>query len=172
MAVEIPVGVAARIRSQVGLGSTSVDTVRFPRTPDGWESADTGLYRKTKVRVSTMTEELVVWTYVLDAFEGADLGLYRKLHLRVHTLGGERTNITFYTDVRVPDSALLTEGQAVLRLYRRSVAKSFSSGLEEALARWIPDLVPEFAGDVHGLSRLLRSQLDLSLVRLLRQTFA
>ena len=37
---------------------------------DGWESADSGLYRKTKVRVSTMTEALVAWTYVLDAFEG------------------------------------------------------------------------------------------------------
>ena len=37
---------------------------------DGWEVADSGLYRKTKVRVSTMTEELVVWTYVLDAYEG------------------------------------------------------------------------------------------------------
>ena len=37
---------------------------------DGWEAADSGLYRKTKVRVSTMNEELVVWTYVLDAFEG------------------------------------------------------------------------------------------------------
>jgi gamma-glutamylcyclotransferase (GGCT)/AIG2-like uncharacterized protein YtfP len=37
---------------------------------DGWESADTGLYRKTKVRVSTMTDEVVAWVYVLDAFEG------------------------------------------------------------------------------------------------------
>ena len=37
---------------------------------DGWESADTGLYRKTKVRISTMTEEVVAWVYVLDAFEG------------------------------------------------------------------------------------------------------
>ena len=37
---------------------------------DGWESADTGLYRKTKVRVSTMNGELAVWAYVLDAFEG------------------------------------------------------------------------------------------------------
>lgn len=37
---------------------------------DGWESADTGLYRKTKVRVSTLTEEVVAWVYVLDAFEG------------------------------------------------------------------------------------------------------
>lgn len=37
---------------------------------DGWDSADTGLYRKTKVRVSTLTGEQVVWTYVLDAYEG------------------------------------------------------------------------------------------------------
>ena len=37
---------------------------------DGWESADTGLFRKTKVRVSTLIEEVVAWVYVLDAFEG------------------------------------------------------------------------------------------------------
>jgi gamma-glutamylcyclotransferase (GGCT)/AIG2-like uncharacterized protein YtfP len=37
---------------------------------DSWESADSGLYRKTKVRVATMNGELVVWTYVLDAYEG------------------------------------------------------------------------------------------------------
>ena len=37
---------------------------------DQWEQADSGLYRKTKVRVSTMTGEMVVWTYVLDAYEG------------------------------------------------------------------------------------------------------
>jgi hypothetical protein len=37
---------------------------------DTWESTATGLYRKVKVRVSTMTGELVAWTYVLDAFEG------------------------------------------------------------------------------------------------------
>jgi gamma-glutamylcyclotransferase (GGCT)/AIG2-like uncharacterized protein YtfP len=37
---------------------------------DGWESTDTGLYRKTRVRVSTMAGELVVWAYVLDAYEG------------------------------------------------------------------------------------------------------
>ena len=37
---------------------------------DGWEQADTGLYRKVRVRVATLTGELVVWTYVLDAFEG------------------------------------------------------------------------------------------------------
>src|SRR5687767_15968899 len=37
---------------------------------DSWESADTGLFRKTKVRVSTMQGELVAWAYVLDAYEG------------------------------------------------------------------------------------------------------
>ena len=37
---------------------------------DEWESADTGLYLKTKVRVSTLTGELLVWAYVLDAYEG------------------------------------------------------------------------------------------------------
>ena len=45
---------------------------------DGWESADTGLYRKIKVRVSTLEEELVAWVYVLDAFEG---GLPSATHL-------------------------------------------------------------------------------------------
>ena len=37
---------------------------------DGWESTATGLYRKTRVRVSTLAGEAVVWTYVLDAYEG------------------------------------------------------------------------------------------------------
>ena len=37
---------------------------------DGWEAADSGLYRKTKVRVSTLGGEIVAWTYVLDAYEG------------------------------------------------------------------------------------------------------
>lgn len=51
--IEIPVGVSARIRSQVGLGSSSVDTVRFPRTPDGWESADFATAeRRAEIRVA------------------------------------------------------------------------------------------------------------------------
>lgn len=37
---------------------------------DGWESADTGLFRKVKVRVSLLASEEVAWAYVLDAFEG------------------------------------------------------------------------------------------------------
>ena len=40
-----------------------------------------------------------------------------------------------------------------------AMARQLSSGLEQALNRWIPDLVPEFDGDVAALSRLLRSQL-------------
>lgn len=51
--VEIPAGVAARIRSQVGLGSTNVDLARFPRTPDGWESADFATAeRRAEIRVA------------------------------------------------------------------------------------------------------------------------
>lgn len=37
---------------------------------DGWESADSGLYRKTRVRLSTLAGEQVAWAYVLDAYEG------------------------------------------------------------------------------------------------------
>jgi hypothetical protein len=37
---------------------------------DSWEAADSGLYRKTRVRVATLTGELLTWTYVLDAYEG------------------------------------------------------------------------------------------------------
>lgn len=37
---------------------------------DQWEQADTGLYRKTKVRVALLTGSVVAWTYVLDAYEG------------------------------------------------------------------------------------------------------
>jgi gamma-glutamylcyclotransferase (GGCT)/AIG2-like uncharacterized protein YtfP len=37
---------------------------------DGWESADSGLYRKVRVRVSTLEGELTAWVYVLNDFEG------------------------------------------------------------------------------------------------------
>jgi gamma-glutamylcyclotransferase (GGCT)/AIG2-like uncharacterized protein YtfP len=37
---------------------------------DQWESADTGLFRKTKVRVDTLNGQVVAWAYVLDAYEG------------------------------------------------------------------------------------------------------
>ena len=37
---------------------------------DELESADSGLYRKTRVRVTTMAGSHVAWAYVLDAYEG------------------------------------------------------------------------------------------------------
>jgi hypothetical protein len=45
---------------------TDEDAVRL----DEWESADSGLYRKARVRVATMLGEQLTWTYVLDAYEG------------------------------------------------------------------------------------------------------
>ena len=45
---------------------TDEDVVRL----DEYESANTGLYRRTQVRVSTMQGEVVAWAYVLDAYEG------------------------------------------------------------------------------------------------------
>jgi hypothetical protein len=37
---------------------------------DKWEGADTGLYRTTRVRVSTLEGDVLAWTYVLNAYEG------------------------------------------------------------------------------------------------------
>ena len=37
---------------------------------DVWESADSGLYRKVRVRVDTMDGEQLAWVYVLNDFEG------------------------------------------------------------------------------------------------------
>lgn len=49
VSIEVPAGVAARIRSQMGLGSTNVDTGRFPSSPSGWQSPD---YEASSRRVS------------------------------------------------------------------------------------------------------------------------
>lgn len=40
------------------------------RELDAWEGADTGLYRKIKVRVHTLDGSRVAWVYVLDGYEG------------------------------------------------------------------------------------------------------
>lgn len=45
---------------------------------DKWESADTGLYQTIRVRVSTLEEDVLAWTYVLDGYEG---GLPSARHL-------------------------------------------------------------------------------------------
>lgn len=40
------------------------------RELDAWEGADTGLYRKIKVRAHTLDSDRVAWVYVLDGYEG------------------------------------------------------------------------------------------------------
>jgi len=40
------------------------------RLLDAWEGADTDMYMTMRVRVLTLTEDVLAWTYVLDAFEG------------------------------------------------------------------------------------------------------
>lgn len=37
---------------------------------DAWEGADTGLYRKIRLRVQALEGEMVAWVYVLDGYEG------------------------------------------------------------------------------------------------------
>jgi gamma-glutamylcyclotransferase (GGCT)/AIG2-like uncharacterized protein YtfP len=37
---------------------------------DQWESAESGLYRKVRVRVATLDGEQAAWVYVLNDFEG------------------------------------------------------------------------------------------------------
>ena len=40
------------------------------RELDAWEGADTGLYRKIRVRVQTLEGARLAWVYVLDGYEG------------------------------------------------------------------------------------------------------
>ncbi|TAM90783.1 MAG: gamma-glutamylcyclotransferase [Jatrophihabitans sp.] len=37
---------------------------------DYWESADTGLYTKIKLRIATLDGEVLAWVYSLDGYEG------------------------------------------------------------------------------------------------------
>jgi gamma-glutamylcyclotransferase (GGCT)/AIG2-like uncharacterized protein YtfP len=37
---------------------------------DAWEGAETGLYRKIRVRVHTLEGDVLAWLYVLDSYEG------------------------------------------------------------------------------------------------------
>jgi gamma-glutamylcyclotransferase (GGCT)/AIG2-like uncharacterized protein YtfP len=47
------------------------DVTRYDESHlDSWEGADTGLYRKLRLRVHTLDGDVLAWTYVLDAFEG------------------------------------------------------------------------------------------------------
>ncbi len=40
------------------------------RALDSWEGADSGLYRKIRVRVATLEGDKLAWAYVLDGYEG------------------------------------------------------------------------------------------------------
>lgn len=48
-----------------------------------------------------------------------------------------------------------------------AMARQLSNELEIALERWIPDLLPEFDGDVAALGRLLRGQLFSMMIEVL-----
>ena len=37
---------------------------------DYWESADTGLYKKIKLRIATLDGDVLAWVYILDGYEG------------------------------------------------------------------------------------------------------
>jgi gamma-glutamylcyclotransferase (GGCT)/AIG2-like uncharacterized protein YtfP len=39
-------------------------------TLDYWEGADTGLYNRIKLRISTLDGDVLAWVYVLDGYEG------------------------------------------------------------------------------------------------------
>ncbi len=45
---------------------TAADAVALDR----WEAADSGVYRKLKVRVHTLDGDELAWTYVIDGYEG------------------------------------------------------------------------------------------------------
>lgn len=67
---------------------------------DSWEGADTGLYRKIKVRVHTLDRDVLAWAYVLDAFEG---GLPSARYLGVLSEAAERAGAPddYVTGLRV-----------------------------------------------------------------------
>ncbi|HTL23323.1 MAG TPA: gamma-glutamylcyclotransferase family protein [Mycobacteriales bacterium] len=45
-------------------------TPQDERHLDEWEGADTGLYRKVRVRVASLEGSPLAWVYLLDGFEG------------------------------------------------------------------------------------------------------
>ncbi|MGI9091958.1 MAG: gamma-glutamylcyclotransferase [Mycobacteriales bacterium] len=57
------------------------------RTLDRWESADTGLYHKIRLRVHTLSGTSLAWTYTLNEYEG---GLPSARYLAVMADAAER----------------------------------------------------------------------------------
>lgn len=45
-------------------------TAADARELDAWEGAESGLYRKLRVRVETLEGDRLAWVYVLDGYEG------------------------------------------------------------------------------------------------------
>ena len=67
---------------------------------DSWEGADTGLYRKIRLRVHTLDQDVLAWVYVLDAFEG---GLPSARYLGVLAEAAEKAAAPhdYVTDLRM-----------------------------------------------------------------------
>ena len=67
---------------------------------DSWEGADTGLYRKIRLRVHTLDQDVLAWVYVLDAFEG---GLPSARYLGVLADAAEKAGAPhdYVTDLRM-----------------------------------------------------------------------
>jgi AIG2-like family len=71
---------------------------------DVWEGADTGLYTRIRVRVSTLDGEVLAWTYVLNAYEG---GLPTRWQLDVLADAAERAGAPsdYVSELRTRPSA-------------------------------------------------------------------
>ena len=67
---------------------------------DSCEGADTGLYRKIRLRVHTLDQDVLAWAYVLDAFEG---GLPSARYLGVLAEAAEKAGAPhdYVTDLRM-----------------------------------------------------------------------
>ncbi len=97
----------------------------------------------------------------------------------IHTLGGQRTNATFYTDVRVDDAARVGEidgGWAVMHValvYERGAASRSSKELTLAreLAAWAADTRrpdgSRVLDDPHVAERIARMAIDEEVARLI-----
>jgi gamma-glutamylcyclotransferase (GGCT)/AIG2-like uncharacterized protein YtfP len=70
------------------------------RELDSWEGADSGLYRKLRVRVVTMEGDKLAWVYVLDGYEG---GLPGARYLGVLAAAAETAGapVDYVTELRL-----------------------------------------------------------------------
>lgn len=70
------------------------------RELDSWEGADSGLYRKLRVRVATLEADKLAWVYVLDGYEG---GLPGARYLGVLAAAAEAAGapVDYVTELRL-----------------------------------------------------------------------